>query len=129
MNRKVNLTVIAVMLILFMAFSVFLYSRSYDKKLETTNTITTQLIIVNSNGDLLFNNNVEILEGETVKNQIEKSGVIHDKSPGYITTIFNIESSKSSGWVYEVNDKEVTVGYDQYKLKDNDKVIWKFIEW
>lgn len=97
------------------------------KALFSDTEIDTKLIIMDIDGNELVNQDIKLNDKQTVKDQLEKSGIQNDGSMGYVSTLYDIPSGENTFWVYEVNDKEVTVGYDKYELSDNDIVTWKYI--
>lgn len=42
--------------------------------------------------------------------------------------IFEKEYGKSTGWAYTVNGESIRKAASEYKLADEDEVIWKFID-
>lgn len=45
----------------------------------------------------------------------------------FVKSIGGFESSSEMAWIYFVNGESATVAADQYKLKDDDLVEWKYI--
>lgn len=45
-----------------------------------------------------------------------------------VKKINNLENSKSYSWLYFVNGKAGDVASDEYKLKDGDRVEWKYMK-
>ena len=71
--------------------------------------------------------------GGTAFDALEKSGATvqsEDSEYGkFVTAIDGIENGSqgaSSGWVYTVNDQQVTESCDKYVLAEGDTVTWSF---
>ena len=45
----------------------------------------------------------------------------------YVTSINGVKAKGSSGWVFEVNDKSITKGASECKVKNGDKIVWKYV--
>lgn len=96
---------------------------------ETHREIKTTLVVINNHDSRIVDKEVIVCDNASVKDQLIISGINFDNSIGYVSSIEDIKSDKNSGWVFEVNDEVINVNYEQYKLKENDVVVWKFIEW
>lgn len=96
---------------------------------ETHHEIKTTLVVINNHDSRIVDKEVIVCDNASVKDQLIISGINFDNSIGYVSSIEDIKSDKNSGWVFEVNDEVINVNYEQYKLKENDVVVWKFIEW
>ena len=44
-----------------------------------------------------------------------------------VTAINEIKTANGSGWVYEVNGETITKAASEYKVKNGDKIVWKFV--
>lgn len=71
--------------------------------------------------------------GGTAFDALEKSGATVQSEDGeygkFVTAIDGIENGSqgaSSGWVYTVNDEQVTESCDKYVLAEGDTVTWSF---
>lgn len=71
---------------------------------------------------------LEILE--TVSKEKDVPVVISEMSGmKYVSAINHLEGGSMgdmSGWLYNINNEEATVGADEMKVKENDKIVWAF---
>lgn len=88
---------------------------------------------VPSNGIILSSKKVKISEGDTVFDVITKvtkmNKIQMSQNAGYIQSIHNLPEKKfkgSGGWMYGVNGSYADKGSKDYKLKNNDKVEWRY---
>lgn len=79
---------------------------------------------------------VAVPEGATVYDALVLSGVDYNDEDSdygiYVTAIGGIgenANGTNGGWVYTVNDEEVTVGCTEYVLEAGDVVQWSYITW
>lgn len=87
-----------------------------------------------SNGIILANVKVEVLEGDTVLTVLKKitkeKGIRIINQGGYISNIANINQmgmqNGQGGWMYQVNGTLGEVGSDSYKLSNGDVVRWRY---
>lgn len=138
MKNKILKRSIAVVLSLLLVFAVTACGGNPSDDGSDVNTINVTLSITypkDAKKDNVkeFAMNVEenatvlqILESycnqENIPVDVESSGTT------YVTSINGIKAKGSSGWVYEVNDDaSITKAVDEYKVKDGDKVVWKFV--
>ena len=73
---------------------------------------------------------VEVTEGESVLDVLSRTRKIETKEYSFGKLVENIEGVKNGTeekyWIFYVNDDESKVGAADYKLKEGDKVEWKF---
>lgn len=88
---------------------------------------------VPSNGIILSSKKVKLSEGDTVFDIITKvtkmNKIQMSQSSGYIQSIHNLPEklfNGSGGWMYGVNGSYADRGSKEYKLKNNDKVEWRY---
>ncbi len=88
---------------------------------------------VPSNGIILSNQKVILNEGDTVFDVIlrvtKQKRISLVQKQGYIQSIHSIPEKifdGSGGWMYSVNGKYANVGCKEYKLKNNDKIAWRY---
>lgn len=79
---------------------------------------------------------VSVPEGATVYDALVLSGVPYNDQDSdygiYVTAIDGIgenANGTNGGWVYTVNDEEVTVGCTEYALEAGDVVQWSYVTW
>lgn len=73
-------------------------------------------------------------EGETafsvLKSETEKQGIYLETQQYdfgvFVKKIGDLESTAKKAWIYYVNDVSGDKAADQYTLKENDKVLWKY---
>jgi hypothetical protein len=78
---------------------------------------------------LIYSQQVQIEEGDSVLSILRKSGLRVDASGGYVKGIDNLyefDCGNESGWTYSVNGRKLSVGASQYKVKKNDKIKWMY---
>ncbi|MEG0276852.1 MAG: DUF4430 domain-containing protein [Coprobacillus sp.] len=88
---------------------------------------------VPGNGVILSSKKVKINDGDTVFDIITKvtkmNKISLTQSAGYIQSINNLPEKLfkgSGGWMYGVNGSYADKGSKDYKLKNNDKVQWRY---
>lgn len=68
---------------------------------------------------------MQILESYCDQEGIENE-VVTSTAP-HVTSINGVRAAGDLGWVFEVNgDSRTTKGAAEYKVKDGDKIVWKF---
>ncbi|MFA6501330.1 MAG: DUF4430 domain-containing protein [Parachlamydiales bacterium] len=73
-------------------------------------------------------------EGDTafsvLKSETEKQGIYLETQQYdfgvFVKKIGDLESTAKKAWIYYVNDVSGDKAADQYILKENDKVLWKY---
>ncbi len=90
--------------------------------------------IIPNDGYLIKSTDVYFSEGESVMDvfvrEVKERKIPFDKSGNYISGINNLyagDCGEMSGWVYTVNGESPTVDMASYKLKEDDKIVVKFI--
>lgn len=76
---------------------------------------------------VIYSQQVQIEEGDSVLSVLRKSGLRIDASGGYVKGIDNLyefDCGNESGWTYSVNGKKPNMSASQYKVKKNDKIKW-----
>lgn len=68
---------------------------------------------------------LEVEEGTTVLELLKEQYEVVEED-GFIVSVNGMGQDKEAGkyWMYEVNDKEPTVGAAEYVVKDGDQVKW-----
>lgn len=89
------------------------------------------------NGTILKATKFEIEENDTVYDvltdaakkhriQLETTGGDGLIYVAGINYLYELQFGDLSGWVYRVNGESVSVGCDEYKLKDGDTIVWHY---
>lgn len=68
---------------------------------------------------------MEVEEGTTVLELLKDQYEVVEEG-GYIVSVDGMKQDEKAGkyWMYEVNDKQPTVGAAEYVVKDGDQVKW-----
>lgn len=107
-----------------------------DTLLDNMNSIAPEKIyLIPESGSILPETEFEFSEGESAFDVLErelKRRKIHfefTNVPMYdsvyiegIGNLYEFDAGPLSGWIYRVNDKVLSVGCSQYKLKNGDKI-------
>lgn len=154
-NKKnfIAIAVIALLAIIFVCVTEFrskdeYYNGESVTKEETIGTVTMTIrcdtIVgeadseyIPDDGVILEMTEFEIEEGDTVYDilveaarkyniQMENSGAEGMVYVSGINYLYEFDYGDLSGWMYFVNGKEASVGCDNYKLSDGDKIEWLY---
>ncbi len=104
---------------------------SKDSEIEEIE-IGMSILVFNEDGTYIVKGKPEIKtiniedynEGITVLEALRATNIEYDDSAGWITSIDEIEAPKTGGWMFTVNDEFPNVGAGEFKLEDEDKLIW-----
>ena len=72
-----------------------------------------------------------LAEGETAYDALVATGATIEGDPSYVTSINGLASgavSSTSGWMYKVNDESPMVSANEYRLTENDVVLWYYVD-
>ena len=90
--------------------------------------------IIPKDGYFIKSQDVYFSEGESVMDllmrEMREEKIPLEKSGNYVSGINNLyagDCGEMSGWVYMVNGESPTVDMANYKLKEGDKILVKFI--
>lgn len=76
------------------------------------------------------NTDIEVKQGESVLDVISRTKKIEIKEYSFGKLVESIEGTKNGTnnkyWIFYINGEESKVGAGDYKLKQNDKIEWKF---
>lgn len=80
----------------------------------------------NGNGSELFTKEVEITEGESLLDVMNREFEIVDQGDGFITAIEGLEVNEEKNFwlVFEVNGEPSMVGAADAEVKVGDKIVW-----
>lgn len=94
-------------------------------------TITVQMTVADIDGNVFFNEAVEVEPEATAFNVLQESGIEYVSETGqfgeYVTTIDGIEATQTAGWTYLLNDEQPAVGADAQEVVDGDTVAWQYV--
>lgn len=131
-----QLTVLVLALILILAMASCGSQPSDDGSDINTVTVTMNILYPEeAKKQDLENFDMQVQEDATVMQILEsysnQEGIpieVDTSSTPYVTSINQVSSEGSSGWIYEINDDtSITKGASDYKVKDGDKIFWKYV--
>ena len=154
-NKKnfIAIAVITAIVILFVCFTEFQSKDAYyngeavekeDSIGTVTLTIRCDTIVgeedsqyIPDDGEILEVTEFDIEEGDTVYDilveatrkyniQMDNSGAEGMVYIAGLNYLYEFDYGDLSGWMFFVNDEEASVGCDNYKLKDGDKIEWLY---
>lgn len=126
MSKKTLTIIVAIIAIIVMGV---IFSTTNTRDTDNVKEITTTIVVINDHESRVADQQVKACDGVTVREQLILSGIEFEAVEGYVTSIMGVKADKKSGWVFEVNDQPINVGYEHYLLKADDKVTWKYVTW
>ena len=105
---------------------------------QETSYITCKVIVYGLNDQILFEEQVEMVEGESAFSALQcvcdKNSISYSTSGlgkfAYITEINGLkekENGMNSGWKYSINGEYVSKGCARYILEDEDVMEWVYV--
>lgn len=108
-------------------------SNSSSTEQKAPETITVNMTVTDLDGNVLYDEAVEVEPESTILAVLEQSGVDYVNEPSsygaYITSLAGVEGSDNTGWTYTLNDEQVMSAADQQAVEDGDAVAWQLAEW
>lgn len=96
-------------------------------------TMTVNMTVTDLDGNVLYDDAVEVEPEATILTVLEQSGVDYTNEPtsfgAYITSLAGVAGTATSGWTYTLNDEQVMSAADQQAVADGDTVAWQLAEW
>ena len=132
-NNKLLFSVIVCFFLAFLVVgSVLKKGLQPINVLSTVSTISTFKVeqkIINGNANPKEVKTLEVKEGDTVLDLLIKTKNPEIKEYPFGKAVESIDGIKNGTdkkyWLYSVNGKEANVGAGDYKLTQDDKVVWE----
>lgn len=129
-----------IFLICILAFAAAACSSDPSEDGSDINTINVTMNILypkDSHKDNVEGYTMQVQENATVMQILEaysnQEGIemeVDTSGTPYVTSINEVKAKGSSGWTYEVSeDTNITKGADEYKVKDGDSIVWRYVTW